>query len=53
MSKKTITNREDIKRIKEYFINQNNFTYDRHLLYFTLGINTPLKPDELSKIKWI
>lgn len=52
MSKKTITNREDIKRIKEYFINQNNFAYDRHLLYFTLGINTPLKPDELSKIKW-
>ncbi len=52
MSKKTITNKEDIKRIKEYFISQNNFTYDRHLLYFTLGINTPLKPDELSKIKW-
>lgn len=52
MSKKTITNREDIKRIKEYFISQNNFTYDRHLLYFTLGINTPLKPEELAKIKW-
>lgn len=52
MSKRTITNKEDIKIIKEYFINQNNFTYDRHLLYFTLGINTPLKPDELSKVKW-
>lgn len=52
MSKKTITNKDDIKKIKEYFISQNNFTYDRHLLYFTLGINTPLKPDELSKIKW-
>lgn len=52
MNKKTITNKKDIKRIKEYFISQNNFTYDRHLLYFTLGINTPLKPEELAKIRW-
>ena len=51
-SQKTITNKEDIDRIKKYFIAQDTFAYDRHLLFFTIGINTPLKPKELSCLKW-
>lgn len=52
MEANSIKNKNDIQRIKNYFISQNSFTYDRHLLYFTLGINTCLKPDELSKLTW-
>ena len=47
-----IRNTEDIKRIKQYFAMQKNLVYDRHLLYFVLGINTCLKPRDLSSLKW-
>lgn len=52
MPANAIRKREDIERIKQYFIEQNNFAYDRHLLYFVLGVNTCLKPRDLSALKW-
>lgn len=52
MPANAIQNKEDIERIKQYFIEQNNFVYDRHLLYFVLGINTCLKPRDLASLKW-
>lgn len=52
MPANAIRKREDIERIKQYFIEQNNFAYDRHLLYFVLGVNTCLKPRDLSAFKW-
>lgn len=52
MKPKTIRNKEDIRKIKQFFIDKNSFNFDRHLLYFTLGINTCLKPDELINLKW-
>lgn len=52
MPANAIRKREDIERIKHYFLEQNNFAYDRHLLFFVLGVNTCLKPRDLSSLKW-
>lgn len=43
---------EDIERIKNVFIAEPNKNNDRHLLFFILGLNLCLKPDELLTIKW-
>ena len=48
----SIKDLNDIKRIKEYLRLKNSFNYDRHLLYFILGINTCLKPGDLLELKW-
>lgn len=48
----SIKDLNDIKRIKEYLRLKNSFNYDRHLLYFILGINTCLKPKQLLKLEW-
>lgn len=48
----TIKDIEDIKRIKNIFISNSNKTNDRHLLYFTFGLNTCFKPGELLSLKW-
>lgn len=52
MPANAIRKREDIERIKQYFIEQNSFAYDRHLLYFVLGVNTCLKPKDLVSLRW-
>ena len=48
----SIKDLNDIKRIKEYLQSKHSFNYDRHLLYFVLGINTCLKPKQLLKLEW-
>ena len=48
----SIKSLEDIQIIKEYLRSKHNFNYDRHLLYFVLGINICLKPDNLLKLEW-
>ena len=48
----SIKSLEDIQIIKEYLRSKHNFNYDRHLLYFVLGINTCLKPKQLLKLEW-
>ena len=48
----SIKSLEDIQSIKEYLQSKHNFNYNRHLLYFILGINTCLKPDNLLKLEW-
>ena len=48
----SIKNLDDIKRIKEYLRSKHNFTFDRHLLFFILGINTCLKPKDLLQLEW-
>ena len=48
----SIKNIEDIQKIKHYLQSKHSFNYDRHLLYFILGINTCLKPDQLLKLAW-
>lgn len=52
MPANAIRKREDIEKIKQYFIEQNSFAYDRHLLYFVLGLNTCLKPKDLVSLRW-
>jgi len=48
----SIKSLEDIQTIKEYLRSKHSFNYDRHLLYFILGINICLKPEQLLKLKW-
>ena len=48
----SIKNLDDIKRIKEYLRSKHSFAFDRHLLYFILGINICLKPEQLLKLEW-
>lgn len=48
----SIKNLDDIKRIKEYLRSKHNFTFNRYLLYFILGINTCLKPKDLLQLEW-
>ena len=48
----SIKSLEDVQIIKEYLRSKHNFNYDRHLLYFVLGINICLKPDNLLKLEW-
>lgn len=48
----SIKSLEDVQIIKEYLRSKHNFNYDRHLLYFVLGINICLKPEQLLKLKW-
>lgn len=48
---------QDIKRIKKYFLSSGlksnrALEWDKHLLYFILGINTCYKSDELLCLKW-
>lgn len=48
----SIKDLNDIKRIKEYLRSKHSFAFDRHLLYFVLGINICLKPKDLLQLKW-
>lgn len=48
----SIKSLEDIQIIKEYLRSKHSFNFDRHLLYFVLGINICLKPDNLLKLEW-
>ena len=48
----SIKDLNDIKRIKEYLRSKHSFAFDRHLLYFILGINICLKPEQLLKLEW-
>lgn len=48
----SIKNLDDIKRIKKYLRSKHSFAFDRHLLYFILGINICLKPEQLLKLEW-
>ena len=48
----SIKSLEDVQIIKEYLRSKHNFNYDRHLLYFVLGINICLKLDNLLKLEW-
>lgn len=48
----SIKSLEDIQSIKEYLQSKHSFNFDRHLLYFILGINTCLKPKDLLQLEW-
>lgn len=48
----SIKDKDEIEIIKLCLKKQDSFNYDRHLLYFILGINTCLKPSELLKLEW-
>ena len=48
----SIKSLEDIQIIKEYLRSKHSFAFDRHLLYFILGINICLKPEQLLKLEW-
>lgn len=52
MKSNSIKSKETIDQIKQYFINKNSFAYDRHLLFFVLGINLCLKPKDLIVLAW-
>ncbi len=53
----SIKNKDDIEKIKIYFKSSGIksgrvLEWDKQLLYFTLGINTCYKTDELLNLKW-
>lgn len=54
----SIKNKEDIEKIKAYFLDQSVkydrfLEWDKQLLFFVLGINTCYTTDELLHLKWI
>lgn len=48
----SIKSKEDINIIKKHLKLKQGFFYSRHLLYFILGINVCLKPNDLLKLQW-
>ena len=43
---------EEINTLRNWFKCHNDKSYDFHLLYFDLGINTCYTIDELQNLKW-